>query len=295
MADTSLTRARARSGRARELGARAYANVRELIERYGERDLLTYASAIAYQVLFALIPLALAALATLAFIGLEDVWTERVAPEARDALPSDAFSLVDRTVDKVLGEKRVFWLTGGLAFALWQLSGSLRAVSGALNEIYELEEDRSWVRRLVGSVLLALMIAPLLLAGTLSIAFGDRLVSALGIDGVAGFFGLLARWGLGVVCLLTAVWLVMRLAPAQEAAKRWVSLGSALTVGGWILTSLGYGLYLDHIASYQSIFGALAAVIVLMTYLYLLAVVFLGGAEVDKMAREHAGPGDDPA
>ena len=49
--------------------------------------------------------------------------------------------------------------------------------------------------------------------------------------------------------------------------------------------SLGFGVYLREIADYNSIFGGLATVVVLIAYLYASAVVFLGGVQVDALVR----------
>ena len=54
---------------------------------------------------------------------------------------------------------------------------------------------------------------------------------------------------------------------------------------GWVGMSIGFGFYLTKIADYQSIFGHLATVIVVMAYLYASAVVFLGGLQLDAIIR----------
>jgi membrane protein len=82
------------------------------------------------------------------------------------------------------------------------------------------------------------------------------------------------------------VWLLLRFAPAHPDAHRWVSFGSALCVIAWVGTSLVFGLYITKIADYGSIFGSLATVFVLLTYLYVSAVSFLIGAEVDAIVRD---------
>jgi membrane protein len=294
VASTSPTAA-GLSRRVGEGGRKSYRLGRELVGRFGERDLLTYASAISFQVLFSLVPLALAGLALLAFMGLEETWNDRIAPEAEDNLPGDAYSLIDRTVKHVLGEQRGFWLTLGFAFATWQVSGAIRAASGALNDIYSVTEERSWLKRIALSLVLALALMPLLIGAVAAIGFGDRLLSEVGIDGVAGFLADMARWVLGIACMLTAVWLVVRWAPAEPPPKaRWVTLGTGLTVGSWLIASGLYGVYITHVASYGSMFGALASIIVLMTYIYILSVVFLGGVQLDGMAREHNGVETSP-
>jgi uncharacterized BrkB/YihY/UPF0761 family membrane protein len=50
----------------------------------------------------------------------------------------------------------------------------------------------------------------------------------------------------------------------------------------------GARLVRHQVADYGSIFGALAAVWIVLTYLYLAAIAFLTGAEVDTVLREQA-------
>jgi uncharacterized BrkB/YihY/UPF0761 family membrane protein len=76
------------------------------------------------------------------------------------------------------------------------------------------------------------------------------------------------------------------LRPARPAPHRWISLGSAPCVIAWVGTSLVFGLYVTQIADYNSIFGSVATVFVLLTYRYLSAASFLIGAEVDALVRD---------
>jgi membrane protein len=66
----------------------------------------------------------------------------------------------------------------------------------------------------------------------------------------------------------------------------WVSFGTLLVIAGWVAMSLGFWVYLTKIADYDSIFGHLATLIVLMAYLYAAAVVFLAGAQIDAVVRK---------
>ena len=91
---------------------------------------------------------------------------------------------------------------------------------------------------------------------------------------------------MALALLFTAVWLLLRFAPAHPGPHRWISFGSALCVIAWVGTSLVFGLYVTQVADYNSIFGSLATVFVLFSYLYVSAVSFLIGAEVDAIARD---------
>src|ERR671928_1972538 len=100
---------------------------REILRGFHENDLLTYASAISFQVFFALIPLALLGLGLLGVFGLTDVWTSDVAPKLKANASPAAFTVVDQTVRQVLEQKQLFWATLGAAIAVWEVSGAMRA------------------------------------------------------------------------------------------------------------------------------------------------------------------------
>src|ERR1700712_4560141 len=115
-------------------------NPRELVHKtiagMEENPLLTYASAMAFQVMTSLIPLALLGLSILGFLHLEDVWPKDIAPQVRGQVSSQVFAVIDTVARRTLRGGRAWWLTAGVVFTLWQVSGVARAVMGVLSIIY---------------------------------------------------------------------------------------------------------------------------------------------------------------
>jgi membrane protein len=64
-------------------------------------------------------------------------------------------------------------------------------------------------------------------------------------------------------------------------------LGAGLAVLAWLLTSIGFSVYLAYFADYGATYGSLGAAIGLLLYLYLSAAVVLLGAEVNAVAYHH--------
>src|SRR3954453_17829247 len=89
--------------------------VPELIGSFSERDLLLYASATAFNIFTAIVPALLFGFALLGFLDLREVWTRDIAPDIQKNVSEAGFAVVSQTVDKVLNQKQVFWLTAGLA------------------------------------------------------------------------------------------------------------------------------------------------------------------------------------
>lgn len=110
---------------------------REVRRCFKDRDLLTFSSAIAFQVLFALIPLVLFGLGVLGGFGLDEQWTREWAPVARESMSPPAFALVDDTFRQVLGGQQAFWILAGAGLAIWRVSATMRAVMDVFDRIYQ--------------------------------------------------------------------------------------------------------------------------------------------------------------
>jgi membrane protein len=262
------------------------AHVRQVVDAMEEHGVLTYASAIAFQVLTALIPLALLVLSVMGVFHLESVWTADLGPQFKAQVSKEVWAVANDVARRTLGQEQLWWLTIGVVFALWQLSGAARAIMGVLSEIYDDGEDRSFRSRYTTSFALGAGVTLLVLLAFATARFG-REVLGLGDPGFAvDALVFVARWSVALALLSTAVWMLLRFAPAHPGPHRWISFGSALCVVAWVGTSLVFGLYVTQIADYNSIFGSLATVFVLLTYLYLSAASFLIGAEVDALVRE---------
>jgi len=258
--------------------------VRGVRRRYREHDAIPFASAIAFQILFAIIPLGLFSLGLLGGLGLEEQWTREWAPKARDSMPSAAFQVVDDTVRRVLAERQLFWTTAGAGIAVWKISAATRAIMDVFDRIYGSHRERSLTERMRVSLLLGTAVGAMLLAAASVATLGDEALRAIGLESP---WMLWLRWPLTLALLFAVVALLVARAPVDRQPIQWVTFGSIVVVSSWFGTTLVLAWYLTSIADYGSVFGALATVVVLLTYLYLASAAFLAGAELDAFLRAH--------
>lgn len=262
-------------------GARRLAQ--DVMDGFAENDLLTYASAISFRVLFALVPLLLAGVAVLGFFRLEDVYRDQVAPEIQSRVSTGAYAVIDATVREVAGSGSGFWLTLGVALAVYEVSGAMRAIMGVLSRVYGAQDHRSFKRRMSISVLLALVTTVALGLAAVALQLGPTIVDKIGLQGSV-LLGL-ARWGGAVLLMLFVVGILIRYAPARHQRRSWIGVTAVTVTSAWILTSLIFNWYATTIATYRSIYGNLSIAIVLMTYLYVSTVTFLLGVQLDAILR----------
>jgi membrane protein len=259
---------------------------REILRLFKENDLLTYASAISFQVFFALVPLALVALGLLGTFGGTGVWTHDIAPTLKQNLSGPVYHAVDDTVRRVLAHQHVFWVTLGAAIAVWEISGAMRATMQVLNNVYGVEETRSFWRKLAESIVLSTAVTFVLLLASAVVQAGPGAArDLLGRGAAVSVPSILASGGAAVALLFLVVAIVVRFAPDTRRPVRWVTFGGVLVIVGWIAMSVLYGFYITQLADYASVFGSLAVVMVTLSYIYLSAIVFLSGVQLDSLIR----------
>src|SRR3954453_22645597 len=226
-----------------------------ILRGFAANDLLTYASAISFQVFFALIPLTLLTLRLLGAFGLTHVWTGDFAPHVKANLSHDAYAVIDQTVRKVLAHQRVFWATAGALIAVWEVSGAMRATMQVLNRIYDTSDDRTFWRRVGVSIWLSALVTVLLLA---AVAATKAVPALLGGGALAGIAG----WIVAIALMAATVAAIVRFGPSKERPLRWVTFGTLLVIFGWFVASLMFGWYVTDVADYNSVFGSLSVVMV---------------------------------
>ncbi len=177
---------------------------------------------------------------------------------------------------------------GGL-LAVWSVGGAMQNVMWALNTAYEREETRGFVRRrltawaMVAFALLgvALAFGLLVLGPHLSRWVGD----ALDARGLVQTVWWAAQWPVLLAGLLVAFAGVLYLGPDVEH-PRWsfLTFGAVVAVLAWLAASGAFAFYVSRFGSYNKTWGALSAVVVMLTWLWLSAVALLVGAEVNAEA-----------
>lgn len=204
-----------------------------------------------------------------------------------NVLPEDAARVISDQLATVVGTsegKKGFGLVIALGIALYGGTKGASSIVTALNIAYEEKETRGLiVLNLLafaitgGAVMLALVAA----LSTAAFALLDSLIPGapeimlLAIRLVS--YGVLASLG------VTAAACLYRFGPNRHKAKwAWLTPGSLAATVIWLGATIGFGVYVSRFGNYGATYGSLSAVIVLLTWLWLSAYVFLLGAELNS-------------
>ena len=202
-------------------------------------------------------------------------------------LPRDAAQLIGEqlaTVVRTSGDKKGVGLFIALVLAIYGGTKGASSLVIALNVAYEEKETRGFVRLNLlafaitgGAVLLALAAV----ASTAALAFIDGLIPGapdwlLTAIRLASYLIMAALATTGAACLY-------RFAPdRKQPSWAWLTPGSLAAMILWLTATFGFGLYVSRFGNYGATYGSLSAVVVLLTWLWLSAYVFLLGAELNS-------------
>jgi membrane protein len=261
-------------------------------------DVFGDAAKLAYYFLLALFPLLIFLTSAIGLvIGSGTGIRHALFNYLSQVMPSSAFQLIDNTVWEVTNASGPGKLSFGLLATLWAAASGVGAMMRSLDTAYEVPESRPWWKQRLVALGLTLALSVLIIGAVVVIFGGSKIADYLGTR--YGFSDALVitwkilQWPIAFAFMLLAFALIYFLAPDfRKQHWKWITPGSVVGVGAWLLVSLAFKGYLHFFDSYSKTYGSLGAVIVLMLWLYLTgAAVLIGGqvnAEIEKAASEKA-------
>jgi len=264
--------------------------VTDVYKKIIDDDVLGNAAQVAFYFTFALFPLLLFLMSLFGIIlsDKQDLQQELFTLLGQ-VMPESAFDLVRTTLTEVTASAGGGKLTIGILITLWSASAGVDTIRNALNGVYNLEERRSWIKARGTSLLLTIALGVLILIALALVVYGSQLISmVLPID-IPVILEIL-EYLLLLAVLLFAFALLYNFAPNHEPMKwKWITPGAVIGVVLWILFSVGFRVYLSYFNTYAATYGSLGAVIILLLWLYLTALVILIGGAVNAILDEKSG------
>ena len=259
------------------------------VKEFLDDEMSTYASALAYQMLFSLFPFILFLIALIGFLHLPDFFSW-LRLQSELVLPPQALEQVNPVIDQ-LQQSKGGLLSVGIVIALWTASAGVRLMMSAMNAAYDVPEGRPVWKRIPLSIFYTIGIAGMLLAAAALMVLGPQVMewiaAQVGLQEVIVTIWTVLRWPAIIILMMVAVALIYYVMPDVKQKFRFITPGSVLAVVVWIVASLGFAYYVKTFADYNAMYGSIGAIIVLLLYFYISAAVLLLGAEMNAVI-EHA-------
>lgn len=200
-------------------------------------------------------------------------------------MPDNVLSIVHEQASRIAsnsGRALSIGIVAGILVSLWSAMSGVKAMIDALNVIYEQKDGRSLISlNLVALVFTLAGFAAFLLA-IAAIVVLPLILSPIGLGSLTETLTRIARWPVLLVVLLIGLAALYRYGTDRRAARwQWVTVGSVFAAVTWIVASFLFSWYLTSFANYNATYGSLGAVVGLMMWLWISAIVVLLGAELN--------------
>ncbi len=262
--------------------------------KYQAQNIGLIAAGVAFYGLLSLFP-AITALVAIAGLLTDPVVLIEQGEQLATALPTDARRIIFTQIEKVVNsDSGTLSLTVviGLLIALYSASRAVVSLIQGLNVAYGVSETRGFFALRARVLLLTFsmiggVVVTLVLVAALPAAL-SFLPWELGIEKAL----LAARWVILLAIAAIGMSFLYRFGPAQKLKSwSWFTAGSLFASVLWLLGNFGFSAYVQSFGTYSEVFGALGGVIVLLTWMWLSAVILLLGALVDvELSAESSRP-----
>jgi membrane protein len=259
-----------------------------MARRIGRHELVDRGAALTYYSVLSLIPGLLVLFSVIGLVGDQGT-VDDVIGIFKDVGPSNGEAAARDPLESLIrDDTRSGTLLGvGLIAVLWTASAYIGCFFRASATIWGVDRRpvwRAWPLRIALTVgfliLLAIALLIIVLTGQLASSIGD----AIGLEqGFIDAYSLL-KWPALLVVVVLLVALLYRTSPSRErSATRWRVLtpGGAVAVAAWIVVSVGFEIYVNSFASYDTTYGALGTTIAGLVWLWLTNLTLLMGVELD--------------
>lgn len=271
-----------------DLSARDYVGVvYRGIKRALADNVTNLAAAVAYYAFLAIPSALLVAVGAFSVFAGPDA-INNILDHLSPVMPASAVTLIGDTLTRTTQAQSggLVMIVVGFLLALWTLSGAMQTVMWALTAAYERDETRGFVKkRLIAVTLIFCVVVSFALVFVLLVLGPDAsrwVGSAVGNTTLVRWVWWTAEWPILLVGLMTMFAIVLYLAP-NVVPRKWqfITPGAVFAVVVWLVASGLFAVYTSNFSTYNKAWGSLAAVIIMLTWLWVSALALLVGGEIN--------------
>jgi membrane protein len=274
-----------------KLSGRDYlAILKRAVKEVSEDNLTNIAAALAYYAFLAIPSVLMVAVGVFALVGDPSDAGRRV-DRMGTVLPQQAQELVRSSLENVTSNSGtgITVLVIGVLLALWTLTGAMQTLMWGLNVAYDRDETRGFVRKRATALSMVAFagLGVLLIFGLLVLGphIAHWIGDAVGQQGLVTWLWWTVQWPILIVGLLLAFAGMYFLGPNVEHPRwQFLTFGAVFGIVVWLALSGLFAFYASRFGSYNKTWGTLAAVVIMLTWLWLTSLALLVGAEVNAEA-----------
>ncbi len=256
----------------------------ELARRFWTKGLPDLGAQVAFYLILAFFPFLMLLLHLLALTPLADV--ELLLSQSW-ILPETTYLLVVSVAEELTTGTNLTLVSLSVLISVWIASRGMLSLEKAVNVSFGITKGRPLLLKLLFSMVFTVVLLMAIQISFVGLVLGQTIGSALveSLELPDYFLPLwnLIRYAVSLFFMVMVVTILYMGLPHKPLRMGQVLPGALLTTAGWVLISQLFSSYVNRFAHYSYIYGSLGAVVGLILWLYLCAMVFLLGAELDAL------------
>jgi membrane protein len=252
-------------------------------------DVMGMAAQISYYTMLALFPFLIFVLSVVSMFPLGASLQPMLLEALAEQMPLEAANYVTDVVMRLLPNTNRGLLSVGLLASLWGASMAVGALITTINRAYNIRPRRHMVTQKLLSIILTLALSGLWLMAMTIILVGPRITQSLfefvGLASETNTFWTSVRLPMAFMLNLVALSVLYYIAPEAKQKFRWILPGAFTATTLWMVASSVFRLFLRNFGQYNTTYGSLAALVILMVWLWISGLVFLLGAEINALMK----------
>ncbi|MBA4148545.1 MAG: YihY/virulence factor BrkB family protein [Verrucomicrobia bacterium] len=246
-------------------------------------NMLIIAAGVAFYLLIGIVP-GLIALISIYGLIADPGQVQQQFAAISGVLPQAASELLSGQMQRIAGNNTAAGWGAAISIlaALWASSSAMKALVRALNIAYDETEKRSFIKLTAITLVLTLGVVATGIVAIGAIVFLPMVLNFVGFGDNSQLIANLIRWPLLALIAVLGLAVLYRFGPNRtEPQWRWVSGGAVVAMLLWVLASAAFSFYVSNFGNYNEMYGSLAAIVIMMLWLYLSSLAVLIGAELN--------------
>lgn len=258
------------------------ANAAQIYARFKNDEISALSAQLSFYLLLSMFPFLLFVLNILSFTSISVLDLTRYFARF---MPDDIGPFINRVITEMLHGRSPALISVGAVITVWSASRGVNAICRGLNKAYDKQESRPFWKITLMDIVFTFGITIMILIAFLLLIFGEligsSLLNFLGAAEAFHFLWGLVRYTIAFIIMVFIFASLYKFVPNHHIRFKEVLPGAFFAALGWILSSLVFSLYVNNFASYAQIYGSIAAVIILLIWLYISSVIILLGGEIN--------------
>lgn len=255
---------------------------RNLFKHLAKGQIFENAATLSYYFLFSVFPLAIFCSAVFSTLRISE---ESVA-YLSNIIPSEILNIFSAYLREISLGNTFTLMAVGMLLTLYSMGKAIQVLKRRIRRSYDIEPKNPPAREWLVSLIFVFLLLLSLYASLILIVAGNQI-----LVWITDLFPTLSkplpsfqflRTLIVAMYLFFVILGIYYVLPGFKQKTTDVLPGTLFSLTSWILTSFLFSYYVDSIADFSVLYGSLGTIIALLTWLYLINLILLTGANINS-------------